>query len=292
MSIQTDNNGLPSGTVLSSMTFVPGNPSGNWENWNLLTFPAPASLTAGELYHVVFDNVDAAPTANWIALNDLFYWGSPLTPHQPTFSNDFAVLYATPTAWAVQANDSPIFDLAYANGTHDGMGYIGPMGQYFGSISGFSSMVREHFTVSGGARTVTSASVKVKRISGTSPLTIRLETGNGTLIESVDVPASSIALGSLPTSDNAAALGGNTWAMATFVSRHILAAGATYNLVLATAADTQYVAVPIQEGTTKGMLSFCFTDGDGQRTTDGGSSWAYLYPYLDNGRQDLQFYFR
>jgi hypothetical protein len=51
------------------------------------------------------------------------------------------------------------------------------------------------------------------------------------------------------------------------------------------------VAVPVQEGTTKGMFSRCFTDGDGQKTTDGGVGWVYLYQYLDNGRQDLQFYF-
>ncbi len=289
ITIQTDNGGAPSGTVLSSLTFAPGNPSGNWENWNLLTFPTPTTLNAGQIYHVVFDNVDAAPTANWISLNDLYYWGGPSTPRQPTFSNDFAVLYATPTAWTVQPNDTPIMDIAYADGTHDGMSYIGSMAQYYGSVSGPASMTREHFTVSGGSRTVTSASVKVKRISGSSPLTIRLEKGDGTLIEAVDIPASSIAIGGLPAGESN--LNGNTWAIANFRTAHVLANGATYNLVLVSAAGTTYIAVPVQEGTTKGMVSRCFTDGDGQRTTDGGSTWSYLYPYLDNARQDLQFYF-
>ena len=290
VSIQTDNGGIPSGTILSSLTFAPGDPSGNWENWNPLTFPTPATLTAGQIYHVVFDNVDTAPTANWISLNDLVYLGGPFTPRQPTLSDDLAVLYATPTTWAMQANDTPIFDLAYANGTHDGMGYIGAMGQYYGLTSGLSSMVREHFRVSGGDRTVTSASVKVKRISGTSPLTIRLETGDGTLIESGLISASVISLGNLPTSDgDASILGGNTWAEVTFLSPHALANGATYNLVLSTASDTQYVAVPVQEGTDKGLLSYRFTDGDGQRTTNGGSTWANLYLW---GYTDLQFYLR
>jgi len=291
VSIQTDNGGVPSGTILSALTFAPGNPAGNWEVWTGLTFPAPATLTAGQMYDIVFDNVDAAPNTNWISLNDLFYWGG-LVPRQPTFSDDYAVLYASPTTWVLQTHDTPIMDLAYANGAHDGMNYIGAMGNYYGSISG-SSMVREHFTVSGSARTVTSAAVKVKRISGTSPLTIRLETGSGALIEAVAIPSSSIALGNLPASDgDASTLGGNTWAIANFLSSHVLANGASYNLVLSSPADTQYIAVPVQEGTTKGMFSRAFTDGDGQGTRDGGSTWPYLYPYLATARQDLQFYLR
>ncbi len=291
VSIQPDSGGEPSGTILSSLTLNPGNPTGNWEVWTLLTFPSPATLSNGQIYHVVFENVSADPVTNYISLNALFYWGGPYTPRQPTWSDDYAVLYAEPTTWLVQDVDTPIMDLGYADGTHDGMNYIGSMGPNYGSISGATDMVREHFTVSGGDRTVTSANVKVKRINGASPLIITLETGAGSIIEAFSIPSSSIPLGELPTADTEAALGGNTWARATFLSPHVLASGQTYNLRLSTADGTQYIAVPVQEGTTKGMLSTCFTDGDGQGTTDGGSSWQYLYPYLDNGLQDLQFYF-
>jgi hypothetical protein len=286
-SIQTDNAGKPSGTILSSLTFRPGNPSGSWEVWTKLTFPSPATLNAGQLYHVVFDNVDAAPNSNWISINILFYWGGQ-TPRQPTFSDDYAVLYASPTTWAVQAGETPIMDLAYANGSHEGMSYIGAMGEYYGTISGSANQVRQHFTVSGGSRTISTAAVKVKRISGSSPLTIRLETDSGTLIDSVTIPASSIALGNMPASDGGSStLGGNTWAIANFGSSHVLANGQTYNLRLTTSSDTQYVAVPVQEGTDKGLASYRFTDGDGQKTVNGGSSWANLYLW---GYVDLQFY--
>ena len=77
VSIQADAGGVPSGTTLSSLTFAPGNPAGNWEVWSKLSFPAPATLTAGRLYHVVFDNVSASPTTNWISVNVLFLIGSP-----------------------------------------------------------------------------------------------------------------------------------------------------------------------------------------------------------------------
>jgi hypothetical protein len=289
VSIQTDSGGKPSGTILSSFTFSPGNPSGNWESWPLLTFPAPASLTAGRIYHVLFDNVASSPNSNWISLNVLYYWGS-LTPRQATVSDDVAVLYATPTTWSVQPGETPIMDLAYANGTHDGMGYIGILADRYGSISGSSNMVRQHFTVSGGSRTISSANVKVRRISGSGSLTILLEKSDGTLIESVNIPASSIPLGRLPTSNgDRSNLAGSTWASAKFRSRHVLANGQTYNLRLVTTAETEYIAVPVQEGTDKGLASFRFTDGDGQHTTSGGSSWTNLYLW---DSVDLQFYFQ
>jgi hypothetical protein len=200
------------------------------------------------------------------------------------------VLYGSPT-WAAKDHDAPIFDLGYADGTHDGINYIGALNDSYGSISG-PSKVREHFIVTGGDRTVRTAGVRIKRISGTGDLTIRLETGAGAEIESVAVPASAITTGLYPTVDDRAHLSGSTWAVVNFAAPHVLANGATYNLVLSAPAGTEYIAVPVQDGTTKGMVSRCFTDGDGQKTTDGGSVWTYLYPYLDNGRQDLQFYFR
>lgn len=286
--IQTDDHGKPSGTILSSLTFVPGNPAGNWETWPLLTFPSPATLTAGQLYYVVFENIDPAPDSNWISLNVLFYWGSD-SPRQPTLSDDYAVLYASPKTWVVQPSESPIMDLAYANGTHDGMGYVGAMSQDYGSISGPSDMVREHFTVSGGSRTVVSANVKVKRIQGSGPLTIRLQKDDGTIIDSASIPSSSIQIGILPVGEGSAELGGNTWASADFGSSLTLGHGQTYDLLLSSPPDTQYIAVPVQEGTDKGLASYRFTDGDGQKTTDGGSSWVSLYEWSS---VDLQFYFQ
>ena len=95
------------------------------------------------------------------------------------------MLYATPSTWNVQAGETPIFDLAYSNGTHDGMGYIGALIGNYGVVSGSTSLVREHFTVSGGSRTISSAAVKVRRTSGSSPLVVRLEKGDGTLLDSV-----------------------------------------------------------------------------------------------------------
>jgi hypothetical protein len=199
------------------------------------------------------------------------------------FGNDFAVLYREAQGWQVLGNDTPVFDLAYANGSHDGMAYIGSLPEAYGVISG-SEMVRERINVSGQDRSVRTASVKVKRIGGSAPLTISLVRGSDTLA-SKSVPASSIALGSLPTVHDRAHLGGNTWATIDFPDV-LLKSGSTYNLVLSTGAGTTYIAVPVQEGIEKGLRSYTFTDGSAQGTGNGGSSWEPLYRWSD---VDLQF---
>ena len=158
---------------------------------------------------------------------------SPGSPRQPAFADsDYAVLYAEPSSWSVQGKYTADMDLTYANGMHDGMAYIANIVEMYGTISG-SASVREHFTVSGGNRTVTKAYVRVRRTTGSSPLTIRLETGSGTLIEAVSVPASSV-----PASAAGGDNGGSVWVSATFDSPHTLVDGTAYNLRLTTAAGT------------------------------------------------------
>ena len=147
-------------------------------------------------------------------------------------------------------------------------------------------MTRERFTIAGGAKTVASAHVRLKRISGNGALVVRLENGDGSLIESVSVPASGIAIGQVPDG-SAGSLAGDTWVTVPFVSPHVLANGSAYNLRLSTDSSTRYTAVPIQQGTSKGLASQVFADGDGQRTTDGGSTWANLYQFDST---DLQFW--
>ena len=188
---------------------------------------------------------------------------------------------------SVRSGDIPIFYLAYADGTHDGQGYIGNLISNYGTVAGSSSLVREHFTVSGGNRTVATASVRVRRTSGSAPLIIRLETGDGTLIDQGAVAASSIAQ-SAAGGDN----GGSVWATVAFGSSHVLANGQTYNLVMSCADGTEYTAAPLQEGTTKGLRSFAFTDGQAEKTTNGGSSWGLLYPVPSTAVSDLQFFFQ
>ncbi len=283
ITVQTDASGVPSGTVLAAATYSPGNPSGAWTTYDAVTFPSPATLTKGSRYYIVFENIDANPVGNYFSVNELFVYGSTLTPRQPAFADaDYAVLTAAPSSWSVEGRYTADMDLAYSNGVHDGMAYIANIVELYGTISG-SASVREHFTVSGGDRTISKAFVRVRRTSGSSPLTIRLETGSGTLIDSANVAASSV-----PASAAGGDNGGSVWVGVTFGSAHTLVNGTSYNLRLTTPSGTEYTAAPIREGTDVGLMSTAFRDGSGQ-SSGNGTTWADLYQYSP---VDIQFYFR
>ena len=284
ITIQTDKGGVPSGTVLASLSFSPGNPGGGWTKFNRYSFGAPPSLTRGVTYHVVYQNIDSRPTANFISVNDIFAYNAANVLRPPALTPVFATLDQEDGYWAVKREYTPAVDLTYANGVHDGQAYIEAMVAQYGSISGSSRMVRETFTVSGGSRTVSSAAVRVRRTGGTSPLVVRLETAGGKVLRSASVAASAVGV-SRPGDFGYSV--SETWVLARFASPVTLANGARYNLRLSTASGTEYTTIPLREGTDSGLASFRFTDGSGQRTTNGGSSWSNLYEWSP---VDLQFF--
>jgi hypothetical protein len=281
VSVQADGGGHPSGVSLASAPFSPGNPSGNWETYNPVTFSSPPALTAGTIYYMVLANPSSA---NYFSVNSGYDYTA-VVPRQPLYPDSEYGIMDTTGSWTgvtLEPKYTPVVDLAYANGTHDGQSYYEAMIANYATISGASNMAREHFTVSGGDRTVGSASLRLRRSSGTSPLIMTLETSAGVAIESVTVPAASVPV-SAPGGDN----GGAVWVTANFSSPHVLSSGASYNLRISTASGTTYTTFPVRAGTDKGLDAFAFSGGTGQSTTN-GSAWTDLYAY---SHQDLQFYF-
>ncbi len=290
--LQTDDgtsNHRPSGNSLATLSFVPGNPTGGWGTFDTYTFPSPTSVTANTLYHLVFDNTDPAQTTNYVSINNIITFAA-YTPRQPALSDDFAFLYADPSPFNLKPQETADIDIIYADGTHDGQAYSQSRCDIEGSagiISGSSNMVREHFTVSGGNKIVTQAWVRVKRISGSGDLTLRLEKGDGTLIEQGTVPASSVSIRSIGCDINNEP---RDWVNITFSAPQTLANTQTYNLSLSTAAGTEYIMTAVQVDNINPMLSRRFTDGKGQYTTDGGSSWNDIYLWAPFA-PSMQFYF-
>jgi hypothetical protein len=280
LSVQADDGaGHPSGTSLASGSITTGNPSGNWETYTPVTFSSPATLTAGSIYYIVFTNPSAS---NNISVNSVYVYNH-TTPRQPMFSDsEFGLMYTSGSWGAMAAGYTPVVDLAYANGAHDGQSYYEAMIANYATISGASQMAREQFTVSGGDRTVGSASLRLRRTSGTSPLVMTLETSAGAAIDSVTVPAANVPV-SAPGGDN----GGAVWVTGNFTAPHVLSNGASYNLRISTASGTTYTTFPVRAGTDKGFGTYAFSGGTGQSTTN-GSTWTDLYLY---SHQDLQFYF-
>jgi hypothetical protein len=286
VSVQPDSNGRPSGQVLASLTFSPGNSSGGWTTFNRYSFPSPATLTAGNRYHIVYHNIDPAPLRNWISVNDIFAYSAASVTRPPSLTSDYAVLDEEYGAWSVKGEYTAALDLTYANGRHDGQSYIEAMIAQYGSIAGSTNMVRETFVVGGSNRTISSATVRVRRSYGSSPLVVRLETGGGTVLGSASIGASAVRV-SQPGDFGASV--SEVWVTANFGKSITLAKGGRYNLRLSTGSGTEYTTIPLREGTDSGLASFRFTDGSGQRTTNGGRSWSNLYEWSP---VDLQFFLK
>ncbi|MGD0229054.1 MAG: hypothetical protein ABSC19_01690 [Syntrophorhabdales bacterium] len=239
--------------------------------WNrLVVFDRTVALTAGRLYHIVFSNTDPDPIHNWTSLDNLYEGGSPNV--QPGVSDtDQAVLKKdSPTSgWAIDYGATPIFCLSYTDGRVMGQGYIDSFVNSAPRIAGFSR-VRETFTVSGRDVAVSRVSVRVRKAAGPGGLLVRLERSNGALIEEGAISASLVG----PRYG---------WVTCVFGATHVLAAGSTYNLVLAANRGGDYRAAVLEEGVQYGFTGGLFTDGQYEYAS--GGPWQVFED------RDMSFYF-
>jgi hypothetical protein len=256
----------------------------------VLTFSTPAAVTAGQIYHIVFENPDMNPTVNYVSVNALYQAAAP-KPNQPTMTDtDCAVLlYADQgpslgTVWQPRQGYTPIVQMDYDDGFTDGHGYMEGWVGAPQSISG-SGSVREAFTVSGTSKAVSSVSVRAARLSGSDALTVRLEAGDGTLIEQGTIATTSIPLSSSGT-------GTYVWANYKFSAPHTLVSGQSYNLVLQAPSTTVYQMYPIRKGAYYGFSnSTFFPDGYAQFQQAGNWVGWTQWGVANRTDGDLQFYF-
>lgn len=294
ITLQSDNNGVPSGTVLSTVPdYYPGNAGDNSKFLNF-AFSNPYTVTKGTVYHIVAENVHSSPTSNYISWNDIFHYNT--AQHPVGLSDDYKVMFSA-GGWDVAQSDRNIgiMDITYSNGAHDGQGYIHTMIDQPATINGTTSMVRQTLNPS-VSRTVTGFGLRMVRVSGTGSLQVRLETSGGTNLETVAIPYTSFKQDEI-VNDASDGMGG-WWVSAAFTGQHTLTAGQTYYLRLYTDSSTTYRLAPNREGWDSGdaggsghatgFRSFTFREGQGEETTNSGGSWAMIYPWSP---VDLQFYF-
>lgn len=274
-----DGSGMPTGSPLAtSTTFTPGNPPST--DFPVLSWAGAPSLVAGTRYAIVFDNPHSSPASNYCSLDQLCNMASPApNPYQPKWPDaDMAFLVkAGSGSWGLRSpvpQFTPIFDLAYSGGAHQGCGYMETSnGSWYAYIGG-SSMARERFTVSGGSRTVTGVGCGLTRISGSGALSVRLETGAGSEIETVTFASSSIPI---KTGDGEGR-GSITTVYADFATSHVLSNGSTYNVRLSAPSGTTYRINSLRKGGAYGFSSSTyFSDGYGQKTTNSGSTWTGVH---------------
>ena len=277
---------FPSGTVLASSDINPVSYT------STVSFSPTAALVAGTLYHAVFSNIDPTPDANFSSVNAWAQYYSPNpppVPAQPLMSDsDWAVCYKNNTqGWTQRVAFSPILQLNFADSVVTGIGYRTAYVRDIAAISG-SGSAREHFTYHGADQPLASVSIRLSRVSGSDPLTVRLEQDNGTLVEQGSIPADSVPSTLAYNMDFSANWPEPGWVAYTFVAPPTLTAGQAYNLTLTTPSSSVYNIFALEKGSAMGFSSLIdFPDGNAQYTTD--SEWTGWGG--TNSVGDLQFYF-
>ena len=292
--LETDDgstNHFPTGAVLATATEK--TPKGLFVTE---TFASPAIITTGQLYHVVYTNIDPSPAVNYCSL-DMLYWQDPASAvAQPTISNtDWANLYNQGTIsapvwhWRNQANSGddgnymPILQLDYTDGTSYGNGYMEVWIETSRKTISGSNAAREAFTVNGPTMTAASVTVRLKHDSGTDPVTVAVLNSAGTSLASCAEPYTAIT---------PSGTGGDNWVTCMFTSTLALNSGSTYALNLAAPSTSAYSIFPIRKGISyKYGLSSFFADGHAQYTA--GNGWLDWPAETGEAstQGDLQFFF-
>lgn len=293
--LETDDgtaNHFPSGSVLATTTELSPTSLFTTE-----TFSSPATISTGTLYHIVYTNIDGSPASNYCSL-DMMWWKNPAPePMQVTVPDlDWAHIcncsgtVVSPN-WRRRSgvdgddgNYNPTLELVYGDGTTTGNGYMESwINTSRKTITGANQVREQIISVSGGAKTVTSFTVRMKKDSGTDPLTFTLKSG-ASVLESGTIPASSFA----PSGEF-----GDNWVTYTFLSPQVLSSGSSYSLVLSAPSTSQYSLFPIRKGITHNFSSGTFfADGHAQFSTSSGSSWSDWPDESSNPSTegDLQFF--
>jgi hypothetical protein len=289
--LQTDDGSLdhhPSGSTLASaLVRHPVNDAVGF--FPLLPLEPAPRLAAGNLYHVVFTNIDPDRAHNWVCLDSAYmdHGGSPMQPTIP--DTDLATLWrrGPAGAWTLRRTGpletfTPILELDYADGASQGQGYMEFWIGRAKPISGAQG-VRETFTVSGRSRTVVSVAVRAKYLSGPGPLTLRLEQADGTLVDQGSVTGLPVTPG----------LSGASWARVAFQRPRTLLSGESYHLTLGAPADTVYTAFPMRKGLDYQFKpTTVFPDGYAQFNDGGGWTGWDQWGARDRKDGDLEFYFQ
>jgi len=275
VSLQADNSGKPSGTDLASVThFAVGSGSAISHT---STFGTAPTVTAGQLYHVVFTNVSGSASSNYTSVNALMTWQA-TSPRTPKYAdNEWGLeLSSGGGSWNDRGGYIPVAQFDYASGRKAGVGYMEVWVGDPKTISG-SAKVRQAFTVNSGSMSISTATVRVKRTAGSGALTIRLESSSGTLIEERSVSTSSSAMG---------------WLTVSFATARTLTDGQSYNLVLSAPSGTTYTTWAIRQGSSYGFATPTY-DADGRMQYTSGSTWINTESWGSSSVEgDLQFYLR
>jgi hypothetical protein len=288
--VQTDDGSsqhLPSGNVLGG--FVLANPAtspflhplaSGQQAIDPISFSSPVPVTEGNLYHILCTNPDPSPQANWWSLNCIFNWIL-TSPQQPKGDIEDNALFFYNGSWSndYTGHYNPIYSLIYSNGNKQGMPYM----QRDNTLNIFgNNKIYQSFKVSGSDKTVINVAVSMVKTGNPGPLTVRLETSAGSLVEQGTIPSTAFV------TDNRNPL----WGIYTFTTPRTLVLNTSYRVIFSTTGDSSnyYSTWVVQTGNSYGLDGDKFIDTQYPYYTNNGSTWIPVVN-LSNNYDDMMMYF-
>jgi hypothetical protein len=253
-----------------------------------LTLTNRVNVTAGQIIHIVVENIDPSPNTNYVTPYNFMYVFNATNPRQPKWNNvDMAFLgfggTQYPQSWTEDTRHTPNLDIRYTDGTYDGQPYMRVSSRsnssLWGDIGG-SMRTRARFPVSSSI-SVDQMCMRVGRVSGSDPFRLELKNSSGTTLASGEVVGSGSWPAAVPSNDSAA---GN-WGCVSF-TKQTLSPG---NYSVEASSNSTYFARLV--GTTSSNGGFKTPKFPDIAEDGSNGSWSLIEPNW-NSKDSLQFYLR
>jgi hypothetical protein len=255
--------------------------------WADVSVTSATPLVAGQRYHVVYDNVDANPAANYVSINIARTRGATGRPNPWTSPWDWGTMYGTrgspytgAYAWSEWTNStissdyaSPILQITYASGDRQGYAVIESGNVEPSRLWRVTSTdpVRERFSPL-STKTVSGFTVETAKESGTGALSWALKQGGTTIVDGTIAD---------PGNDYTTVTLGSTNGI--FIPRHVLftdfvtmTGGLDYDLEFTAAGSSEWVFTVLRNGGQQGFVyPAAFTQSQAEHWT--GSEWIGSY---------------
>ena len=286
---------IPTGAALATLLFTP-----NWVNgvdplgtpdgiWRLLTFPSPAALIQGRIYHLTFTNIDPDAANNYVGVDGFISFGDET---QPTLSLlDLGILTDSGNGWTESSRNfasrrpntiTPIISFYYADGNSQGNGYAEEWPHKPRSAAGLQR-IRQVIEPTIRVVDVGQVSIRVKREAAGGSLFARIEDAGGQVLATAEFSATLFTTNEF------------RWVTQTLDHPVTLEPGQTYSLVFSS-PNGSYSTFCLGDGQRFGFGSgSVFADGHAEYDLGEGKGWRIWYGWADVGdlaerHGDMQFY--
>jgi hypothetical protein len=236
------------------------------------TFPkqvlsSPAPVEAGKIYHVTFYNTHSDPNSNFVS-TDCINIKSTLnvSPHNPQIPDiEDSVYYKNSGGSWIKRSQTPILDLEYTDGFHQGTPYMESW--LNGNSSHWNAQItptqwsRQNFTAP-STMTVKALCIAAKYVSGSGNLIMEIRDANGGVLRQVSWTNSEV----LSTYQG--------WAPSKSITPLTLNGGSSYSFVLKGTGGV-FTSYPLANGSVHyGFSPTIAVNGFCEYSTNSGGSWS------------------